>query len=568
MIEQGNLMQNRELLIEEIRRNALKFENGQWWTLREDVRYDTRSFYDPETQHEEVQEVLCRVLVRDKNLSDFADDEWFQLEVVNKDVTNIQNIRNPSAAVWKNALQKDCLYIRFIKQQTAEMQAFAKNLSVDSIRFFTPMYEEDAKLFMQQEGIFVKKDSNGWSFYRRTKLGNDERMCSVPLEKYNDKCFFFINSLPRNKDLVSNIVDLAERNDKNAFDFVKTHLDENLFRKCILKLAKRGDNGALEVVLNNDDKREFLLYIIELSKNSEQMKQIVFRHPEDDACWRYILELAEQNHEGAVQVIFDNFEKDGYALDSIVNLARKGNSKAEQIALQHPEDGDCWNYILELADQNDERVKSIILNNFSRNDLKYIAKYATMGDSEAIEIALGYPEDEYCWSFILKLAKQCDERAKQIVMSDISKDGVLDCVAIYAVQGDSEAARIAFQHFENENCCRSVKELVRKGDETLRKALFDNLENDRYFKCVLELAKEGDLAAENAVIENAKKSLRLKNVVELAEAGNEKAKKFLKPLRQLIIFSERGLLCDGRKLQQYKDFDGSCRERILQLKKT
>ena len=568
MIEQGNLMQNRELLIEEIRRNALKFENGQWWTLREDVRYDTRSFYDPETQHEEVQEVLCRVLVRDKNLSEFADDEWFQLEVVNKDVTNIQNIRNPSAAVWKNALQKDCLYIRFIKQQTAEMQAFAKNLSVDSIRFFTPMYEEDAKLFMQQEGIFVKKDSNGWSFYRRTKLGNDERMCSVPLEKYNDKCFFFINSLPRNKDLVSNIVDLAERNDKNAFDFVKTHLDENLFRKCILKLAKRGDYGALEVVLNNDDKREFLLYIIELSKNSEQMKQIVFRHPEDDACWRYILELAEQNHEGAVQVIFDNFEKGGYALDSIVNLARKGNSKAEQIALQHPEDGDCWNYILELADQNDERVKSIILNNFSRNDLKYIAKYATMGDSEAIEIALGYPEDEYCWSFILKLAKQCDERAKQIVMSDISKDGVLDCVAIYAVQGDSEAARIAFQHLENENCCRSVKELVRKGDETLRKALFDNLENDRYFKCVLELAKEGDLAAENAVIENAKKSLRLKNVVELAEAGNEKAKKFLKPLRQLIIFSERGLLCDGRKLQQYKDFDGSCRERILQLKKT
>jgi hypothetical protein len=298
------------------------------------------------------------------------------------------------------------------------------------------------------------------------------------------------------------------------------------------------------------------------------MKQIVFRHPEDDACWRYILELAEQNHEGAVQVVFDNFEKGGYALDSIVNLARKGNSKAEQIALQHPEDGDCWNYILELADQNDERVKSIILNNFSRNDLKYIAKYATMGDSEAIEIALGYPEDEYCWSFILKLAKQCDERAKQIVMSDISKDGVLDCVAIYAVQGDSEAARIAFQHLENENCCRSVKELVRKGDETLRKALFDNLENDRYFKCVLELAKEGDLAAENAVIENAKKSLRLKNVVELAEAGNEKAKKFLKPLRQLIIFSERGLLCDVRKLQQYKDFDGSCRERILQLKKT
>ena len=560
-------MQNRELLIEEIRRNALKFENGQWWTLREDVRYDTRSFYDPETQHEEVQEVLCRVLVRDKNLSEFADDEWFQLEVVNKDVTNIQNIRNPSAAVWKNALQKDCLYIRFIKQQTAEMQAFAKNLSVDSIRFFTPMYEEDAKLFMQQEGIFVKKDSNGWSFYRRTKLGNDERMCSVPLEKYNDKCFFFINSLPRNKDLVSNIVDLAERNDKNAFDFVKTHLDENLFRKCILKLAKRGDNGALEVVLNNDDKREFLLYIIELSKNSEQMKQIVFRHPEEDACWRYILELAEQNHEGAIQVIFDNFEKGGYALDSIVNLAHKGNSKAEQIALQHPEDGDCWNYILELADQNDERVKSIILNNFSRNDLKYIAKYATMGDSEAIEIALGYPEDEYCWSFILKLAKQCDQRAKQIVMSDISKDGVLDCVAIYAVQGDSEAARIAFQHLENENCCCCVKELVRKGDETLRKALFDNLDDDRYFKCILELAKDGDLDAENAVIENAEKNHRLKNVVELAESGNKKARSFLSPLRQLIILSERGVLCDGRKLQQYKDFDGSCRERILQLKK-
>ena len=560
-------MQNRELLIEEIRRNALKFENGQWWTLREDVRYDTRSFYDPETQHEEVQEVLCRVLVRDKNLSEFADDEWFQLEVVNKDVTNIQNIRNLSAAVWKNALQKDCLYIRFIKQQTAEMQAFAKNLSVDSIRFFTPMYEEDAKLFMQQEGIFVKKDSNGWSFYRRTKLGNDERMCSVPLEKYNDKCFFFINSLPRNKDLVSNIVDLAERNDKNAFDFVKTHLDENLFRKCILKLAKRGDNGALEVVLNNDDKREFLLYIIELSKNSEQMKQIVFRHPEEDACWRYILELAEQNHEGAIQVIFDNFEKGGYALDSIVNLAHKGNSKAEQIALQHPEDGDCWNYILELADQNDERVKSIILNNFSRNDLKYIAKYATMGDSEAIEIALGYPEDEYCWSFILKLAKQCDQRAKQIVMSDISKDGVLDCVAIYAVQGDSEAARIAFQHLENENCCCCVKELVRKGDETLRKALFDNLDDDRYFKCILELAKDGDLDAENAVIENAEKNHRLKNVVELAESGNKKARSFLSPLRQLIILSERGVLCDGRKLQQYKDFDGSCRERILQLKK-
>lgn len=560
-------MQNRELLIEEIRKNALKFENGQWWTFREDIRYDTQSRYDPETQHEEVQEILRRVLVRDKNLSEYADDEWFQLEAVNKDTSNIQNISNPSAAVWKNALQKDSSCIRFINPQTAEMQAFAKNLSVDSIRFFSPIYEEDAKLFMQQEGIFVKKNPDGWCFYKRTKFGNDERMCFVPLEKYNDKYFFFIKSLSRNPDVVSNIVDLAERKDKNAFDFVKTHLDEKMFRICILKQAKRGDDGALEVVLNNDDKREFLLYIIELARNDEQMKQIVFRHPEDKDCWRYILELAEQNHEGAIQVILDNFEKGGYALDSIVDLARKGNSKAEQIVLQHPEDGDCWNYILELANRNDERVKSIILNNFSRNDLNYIAKYAIMGDSDAIEIALGYPEDEYCWSFILDLAKRCDERAKRIVMSDISKDGVLDCVAIYAAQGDSEAIRIAFQHLENESCCRSIKELVQKGDGTLRKELFDNLDNDWYFKCVLELAKGGDLDAENAVIENAKKSLRLKNVVELAESGNKQAKSFLEPLRRLIIISERGIPCNGQKLQQYKDFDGSCRERILHLNK-
>ena len=327
-----------EYLKEKIKCSALKFENGKWFlcmvhTTIIDIsqnKIDTASQWDNNIQKTKQTELVNNEPIP----GDIIKEEWFQLEAIKRDPSNIKHFRQfASDRVWKTLLDQDGKNIRQLSPQTDEYQTYAKDLNIENIQYFNPLHEADAKLLSSQKGIHIKTEPDGFKICNANK-----KLCSILLSNYNNKSFFYGKAYQHNPEgAIEYIINQALNKELQAIDFIcqKDELAKQESKRvhdkikfCIKELALRGNQKAQDVVLAfcNFHNPIYKPCILNLAKRgNERARDIVFNNPETQEsadCIKCF--VREEKGEGNFsRKILQNLENDSYR-EVALSLAYEG----------------------------------------------------------------------------------------------------------------------------------------------------------------------------------------------------------------------------------------------------
>lgn len=328
----------KDYLKEKIKYSALKFEKGKWFiytvrTTTVDIsqnKIDTASQWDNNIQKTKQTEFVNNEPIPD----DIAEEEWFQLEAIKRDISNIKHFRQfASDRVWKTLLEQDGKNIRQLDPQTDEYQTYARDLNIENIQYFNPLHEADAKLLSSQKGIHIKIESDVLMICNANK-----KLCSIPLNNYDNKSFFYGKAYQHNpEDAVEYIIRQALNKESQAIDFLfqkdelakqESKLIQDKIKFCIKDLAIRGNQKAQEIVITscNFYNPIYRPCILNFAKWGDKRAQdIVFSNPdtqESADCIKYF--VRKEKGEGYFsRKILQNLKKDSYR-EIALDLARDG----------------------------------------------------------------------------------------------------------------------------------------------------------------------------------------------------------------------------------------------------
>lgn len=343
----------KDYLKEKIKHSALKFENGKWFicsvhTTIIDIsqnKIDSTSQWDNNIQKTKQTELVNSEPIP----GDIIKEEWFQLEAIKRDPSNIKHFRQfASDRVWKTLLDQDGKNIRQLAPQTDEYQTYAKNLNIENIQYFNPLHEADAKLLSSQKGIHIKTEPDGFKICNANK-----KLCSIPLSNYDNKSFFYGKAYQHNPvDAIEYIINQALNKESQAIDFIfqkelakqESGLVQNKIKFCIKELARRGNQKAQDIVLAfcNFHNPIYKPCILTLAKwGNKRAQDIVFNNPETQEsadCIKYF--VREENGEGNFsRKILQNLENDSYR-EIALNLAYEG-IECFAYCFLHPKTKEC-----------------------------------------------------------------------------------------------------------------------------------------------------------------------------------------------------------------------------------
>ena len=124
----------KEELVKKVKQGKLGYANGVWFIMKHLTSVNRIKHYDPEQMCDVYEEQVVTNWVQDVNVpADIVNEEWFQIEAVQREPANIKHFDHlASDAVWKKLLDIGGENLQYLKHQTPEMQAYAKELNAES----------------------------------------------------------------------------------------------------------------------------------------------------------------------------------------------------------------------------------------------------------------------------------------------------------------------------------------------------------------------------------------------------------------------------------------------------
>ncbi len=483
---------NAEEIKKIVAQNALKFDNGHWFVMVQQVHEKTIKNYNPEIMYEESRNVTFFDWTKGTMIPISCEsEEWFQIEAIRKEPANVCYFKRlASDRVWKLLLEQNGEYLRYLKPQTQEMKAYAKRINPENIALFDEISLSDAKELLMQKNIAIRPSTVGWAVVK--KIGNGEKeLCILPVEQYSDVDFFYRKAIECDINAAGYIVELAKRNVK-PFNFILKNLGVTKFKEGIVEFAKSNDLDALKIIFQNPKEEIFLPYIVYLArtnrkKEGDEARNFVFQNIDIEKCWNCIVGLATDGDESAFGIVLNNSYKSG-GLKCVAKWALNKDPRAMDVVFNHFDDASCRSCILKLA-QSEQRAKAIVYKHLDFND---------------------------CWSCVMNLAKNGNYDAIEKVLQNPNRDGAEGCIDYVMGRGFFKP----FMDYNNEYAISYV---------------LNHPEKINGIKWIVDLARKGNKDAQNSVFQHIYNAECQQYIIEMAQQGNEHAKELLPRLATIGV---------------------------------
>ena len=458
-------MDETETIKERVENNALSFQNGRWY-IRETIISPSKNYVDSTSQwHSIFQESTDSEEIVSRVPDDVVKEEWFQIAA--------------------------------IKKRSSNINFFEKLASVEVLEFA-----------IKERGEYV--------------------ICSL--------------SSTAQRDLVQDANYAGIRKRQKIFDAILSCPEAEIYRNYILEIAHRriessqdNVNRAIDVVLKNVNYDCFAECTLDWAKNGDvRAQKALLAHPEVEICRNYILAIArrmiessQDNVNRAIDIVLKNALRYECFKKSILDWAKRGDVRAQEVVLAHPEIAICGKYILAIArrmiessQDNISRAIDIVLENVLRYECfkESILDWAQNGDVRAQEVVLAHPEIEVYRKLIIEIAHRRIEssqdninRAVNIVIENALRDECFkESTLELARNGNGLAQGIVLAHPEIEIYRKLIIEIARRriesSQDNINRAIDIVLENAlryRCFKeCTLELARNGNELAQGIILAN------------------------------------------------------------------
>ena len=202
----------KEQLVKKIKQGKLNYVNRTWFVMKQQTSVNKIKHYDPEQMCDVYEEQVVSNWVCEVEIPyNCVNEEWFQIEAIQKDSANVRYFeRLASGAVWKKLLDMGGENLQYIKPQTPEMQAYAKELSVENIGYFDSFTELDIRELLMHKGVAIKALNGVWSVYKKNNSGGvGKELCWLRLEDCTDTDFFYNKAIENDPYAAEAIVELA-----------------------------------------------------------------------------------------------------------------------------------------------------------------------------------------------------------------------------------------------------------------------------------------------------------------------------------------------------------------------
>lgn len=509
---------NKEEFLQRVKQGKLGYADGAWFIMKQYTSVNKIKHYDPEQMCDVYEEQVSTNWLRDVNVPiDFVNEEWFQIEAIQRDPANIKHFDYlASDAVWKKLLDMGGKNLQYLTPQTSEMQAYAKDLSVENIGYFDSFTEEDVKELLMQDGIFIKAWDGAWSVYKKNRSGSAEKeLCWLRLEDCIDTDFFYNKAMENDPYAADAIVKLAQKGEAKPYQFVLRHWSVPQFKNGIVELAKLKRKEALDIVFQNPNEREFLQCIVNMVRAGENVdaRKFVFQNIDNATCWDCIVGLAEDGDEDAHNLVLNHLERPR-SLEYVVKLVKNGTGDGRLLdaIYENAENVDCWRYILDLAKNRIPRaIETVCKYPEDAKGWSCILELARNRVPRAIDTVCYYPEHAGGWSCILELAQEGAGRATEVIL----KSQHLYLISCLAEHGNSDAVRLVLASKDLE----SVMKLAMKDNPDAVRFVLDSKD----LESVMKLALKGNSEAKQIVLQ----SNNLDYITELAMKGESDAIKMV-----------------------------------------
>ena len=521
-------MDETETIKESVKNNTLSFRNGRWY-ICETIISPAKNYVDSTSQwHSIFQESTDSEEIASSVPDDVVKEEWFQIAAIKKRPSNIEFFeRLASVEVLEFAIKERGEYVICSLSSTAKRD-LVQDANYADVRKRQKIL--DAILSCPVDEIYRNYILE--IAHRRIESSQDniDRAIDVVLENVKYDCF------------AECALDWAQNGDVRAQKAVFAHPEVEICRNYILEIARKRIKGsqddinrAISIVLNHVRYGCFAECALDWAKNGDvRAQKALLVHPEVEICRNYILEIAcrriessQDNVNQAIDIVLKNALRYECFKESVLDWAKRGDVRAQEVLLAHPEIAICGKYILAIArrmiessQDNINRAIDIVLKNALRYECfkESTLDWAKRGDVRAQEIVLAHPEIEVYRKLIIEIAHRRIEssqdninRAVNIVIENALRNECFKESALeLARNGNGLAQGIVLAHPEIEIYRKLIIEIARRriesSQDNINQAIDIVLENAlryRCFKeCTLELARNGNELAQGIILAN------------------------------------------------------------------